>query len=128
MKKKIALGYFFNFFNISVPSQAPTAFTVIATNSTTIKASWQISPADSRRDIIKGFKMFYKKEGIVGLGTEITINGSEVRSYYATGLNENTEYEFQVAAFTSAGNGPRSSVNVVRTVEDGKNTSHAFFC
>ena len=38
-----------------------------------------------------------------------------------TGLDKYTEYEFQVLAFTSKGDGPKSSVGVVRTKEDGKN-------
>ena len=38
-----------------------------------------------------------------------------------TGLDKYTEYEFQVLAFTSKGDGPKSSVVVVRTKEDGKN-------
>ena len=36
-------------------------------------------------------------------------------------LDKYTEYEFQVLAFTSKGDGPKSSVVVVRTKEDGKN-------
>ena len=37
-----------------------------------------------------------------------------------TGLNKYTEYEFQVSAFTSVGDGPNSSVEVERTMPDGK--------
>ena len=36
-----------------------------------------------------------------------------------TKLKKNTEYEFQVLAFTSVGDGPKSSVVVERTSEDG---------
>ena len=35
-------------------------------------------------------------------------------------LDKYTEYEFQVLAFSSKGDGPRSSVVVERTKEDGK--------
>ena len=37
-----------------------------------------------------------------------------------TRLKKNTEYEFQVLAFTSVGDGPKSSVVVERTNEDGE--------
>ena len=37
------------------------------------------------------------------------------------GLSIYTEYEFQVLAFTSKGDGPKSSVVVERTKEDGTN-------
>ena len=38
----------------------------------------------------------------------------------ATGLAKYTEYEFQLLAFTSVGDGPKSSVEVARTREEGK--------
>ena len=37
-----------------------------------------------------------------------------------TGLDKYTEYEFKVLAFTSVGDGPKSSVEVQRTMQDGK--------
>ena len=89
-------------------------------NSTAVKASWQLSPADSKRQIIKGFKLLYKRKGFGGLPTKLTINGSETRTYYATGLDENTEYEFQLLAFSLAGDGPKSSVKVLRLMDNGK--------
>ena len=118
--------------NISVPSQAPIVFTVISINSTTIKASWQLSPGESERGIIKGFKLFYKTKDVVGLQTMLTINGSEIRTYYATGLDMNTEYEFQLLAFSLAGDGPKSSVKAMKTMDTGKDSYSVsyflFFC
>ena len=112
--------------NILVPSQAPIMFTVIGTNSTTIKASWQISAGDSERGIIKGFKLLYKKKDVVGLPTTLTINGSEICTYYATGFDKNTEYEFQLLAFSHAGDGPKSAVKVTRTMDNGKDSDSNF--
>ena len=109
-----------------VPSQAPVMFTVIGTNSTIIKASWQISAGDSERGIIKGFKLLYKEKDVVGLPTTLTINGSEIRTYYATGLDMNTEYEFQLLAFSRAGDGPKSTVKVTRTTDNGKDSDSNF--
>ena len=37
------------------------------------------------------------------------------------GLAKYTEYEFQVLAFTSTGDGPKSLFEVGRTLEDGNN-------
>ena len=95
-------------------------FTVIPTNSTTVKASWQLSPEDFERGIVRGFKLFYKRKDVVGLPTEITVNGSEIRTYYVIGLDKNKEYEFQLLAFSLAGDGPKSSVKVMRTMNNGK--------
>ena len=47
------------------------------------------------------------------------INYRASRTRDVTGLDKYTEYEFQVLAFTSVGDGPNSSVEVVRTKEDG---------
>ncbi|XP_078378064.1 uncharacterized protein LOC144661241 [Oculina patagonica] len=102
----------------AVPSQAPSNFTVVAWNTTSMKASWQLPPANSRRGIITGFKLFYKKKDAIGMSTTLTINGGAISSKYVTELEMYTEYEFQVLAFTSAGDGPKSSVKVERTMGD----------
>ena len=49
---------------------------------------------------------------IVNSGTKLATN--------VTGLNIFTEYAFQVLAFTSIGDGPKSSVKFEKTSEDGK--------
>ena len=64
--------------------------------------------------------MYYKKKGSLGLAAMITINNETIRVEDVFGLEKYTEYEFQVLAFTSAGDGPKSSVLVERTNEDGK--------
>ena len=51
--------------------------------------------------------------------TTLTISGESTLSKNVTGLDKYTEYEFQVLAFTSDGDGPKSSVEVERTMEDG---------
>ena len=64
--------------------------------------------------------MYYKKKGSLGLASMVTINNETIRVEDVFGLEKYTEYEFQVLAFTSAGDGPKSSVLVERTNEDGK--------
>ena len=91
-----------------------------ASSSTSITASWQLPPADSRNGIIIGFKLFYKKKGSIELPTTLTISNGTRRSKIVGGLDKYTEYEFQVLAFTSVGDGAKSSVKVERTNEDGK--------
>ena len=48
-------------------------------------------------------------------------SGSTLKNVF-TGLDEYTEYEFQVLAYTSVGDGPKSSVKYETTMEDGKKT------
>lgn len=64
--------------------------------------------------------MYYKKKGSLGLAAMVTISNETIRVEDVFGLEKYTEYEFQVLAFTSAGDGPKSSVLVERTNEDGK--------
>ncbi|PFX13685.1 Receptor-type tyrosine-protein phosphatase F [Stylophora pistillata] len=100
------------------PSRPPSNFYVTATSSTTVTASWQLPSVDSRNGIIKGFKVFYKRKDSSGSGIILTINGGSTFKKNVTGLNKYTEYEFQVLAFTSVGDGPYSSMVVERTNED----------
>ena len=50
----------------------------------------------------------------------LPINSGATLTKDATGLAKYTEYEFQVLAFTSVGDGPKSSVEIKRTMQDGK--------
>ena len=105
---------------ISVPFQPPDNFTVTAVSFTSITASWQLPPAGSNNGIIiTGFKLFYKKKG--SAGSEI-IELFNVTTFTKTviGLLKGTQYEFQVLAFTTAGDGPKSSILTERTNEDGE--------
>ena len=71
--------------------------------------------------------MFYKKRGSAGLATTLTMNNGTALSRDVGGLDIYTEYEFEVLAFTSVGDGPRSSpVVVVRTMKRGKNYKKMF--
>ena len=64
--------------------------------------------------------MFYKKNDSAGPATMVPINSGAILTKEVTGLDKYTEYEFQVLAFTSVGDGPNSSVEVERTRQDGK--------
>jgi len=94
---------------------------VAANTSTSITASWQLPPENTRHGNITGFKLLYKKKYSAGSPLKLTINGGENRIKEVNGLAKFSEYEFQVLAFTSAGDGPKSSIVVERTKEDGKN-------
>ena len=107
-------------FSIEVPSKAPSSFSVTAQTSTTITASWQLLP-DGRNGIIKGFRLFYKKKGSPGSQTvQVPFNSGSIWTKVVSGLDKYTEYDFQVLAYTSVGNGPNSSITSMRTLEDGK--------
>jgi len=90
-------------------------------SSTSVRASWQLPPVGSRHGPITGFKLFYqRKNSAADYPTVLTIQSNPILNMDITGLCKYSVYEFQVLAFSSAGNGPKSSVQEVRTNEDGK--------
>ena len=91
-----------------------------AGDSTSVRASWQMPPEDSRNGIITGFKLFYKEKGSGESQTVLTISSGSNLTTDVSGLDKYTEYNFQVLAFTSVGDGPKSDEKTVRTLEDGK--------
>ena len=91
-----------------------------SSNSTSITASWELPAENARHGIITGFKLFYKKEGSAGKPITLTITNGASRYKALTGLAKYTKYEFQLLAFTSVGDGPKSSIRVAKTNEDGK--------
>ena len=50
----------------------------------------------------------------------VPVNSGGILTKDITGLDRYTEYEFQVLAFTSVGDGPKSPAKVNRTLQDGK--------
>ena len=111
---------FITYYSIVVPSSSPISFSLTASSSTSIRASWQLPPADSQNGIITGFKLFYKKKDSEGSATLVAINSGGTLTKNVTGLDKYTEYEFEVLASTSVGDGPKSSTKVKRTLQDGK--------
>ena len=105
--------------SIVAPSAAPSGFTVVAKTSTSITASWQLPPKDDKNGIISGFKLFYKKKGSSGSPTQLTINSGSTLTKVVTGLDEYTEYKFQVLAYTSIGDGPKSNPKYAKTNQAG---------
>ena len=98
-----------------MPSQAPVNFTVASQTSTSILASWQLPPTDSRNGIIIGFKLFHKRKGSTESGNTELVQGGTTFRKTITGLHKYTEYEVQVLAFTAVGDGPKTHIKTVRT-------------
>ena len=91
-----------------------------AKTSTSITASWQLPPEDDRNGNIAGFKLFYKKNDSSGSAKELTINSGSTQTKVVPGLEEYTEYEFQVLAYTSIGDGPKSNAQYAKTNQAGE--------
>ena len=79
--------------------------------------SWDQPPVESRNGIVKGFTLFFKQKGSNDAPNTLQVEKTLIT---VTRLSASTEYEFQVLAFTSIGDGAKSSVVVAKTKEDGK--------
>ena len=64
--------------------------------------------------------MFYRQKGSVGNLVMESVAGEAALTKDFTSLNKYTKYEFQVLAVGSRGEGPKSSVKLEQTLEDGK--------
>ena len=91
-----------------------------AISSTSIKASWASLPEYARHGTITGYKLFYRQKGSVDNLVMESVAGAATLTKDFTNLNKFTKYEFQVLAIGSHGEGPKSSVKVEQTLEDGK--------
>jgi len=79
-----------------------------------------LPPRDDWNGIIRGFKLLYKKKGSSGQQTVIILGGESIQTKVVIALEKYTEYDFQVLAYTSVGDGTKSPAKSVRTLEDGK--------
>lgn len=85
-----------------------------------VKVLWQLFFEDFECGIVKGFKLFYNKKGVVGLIIEIIVNGLEIYIYYVIGFDKNKEYEFQLLVFFLVGDGLKSFLKVMGIMDNGK--------
>ena len=116
-----------SFFFIPVPVEAPI-LVLTAQSSTSVAAYWKLSERYYNERKLISFKLLYQKEGSnvpqiqsIKDAKNVRIeNGLLVFSSEVTWLEKFTEYEFEVCAFSLAGDGPKSSLQIARTLEDGK--------
>ena len=91
-----------------------------AISSTSIRASWMSLPEYTRHGTITGYKLFYRQKDSVNNLVMEPVDGAATLTKDFANLTKYTRYEFQVLAVGSRGKGPKSSVMVGQTLEDGK--------
>ena len=105
----------------TVPASPPQNVTAMVESSTAIRVSWEEVPAIDRNGEITEYEVQYEPlETFGGQISTSTVNTSML-SINLTGLQEFTDYNISVRAYTSAGPGPYSIGVVERTDTDGKN-------
>ena len=98
------------------PTGAPRKFRVAAINRTAIEVRWRLPHFDSRGGIILGYRLFFQPAE--GGGEEIMINimNNASDTYIISNLEPDTVYRISILAYTSVGDGPRSSTLTTATL------------
>ena len=103
-------------FFTTVPDGSPNNVKVTVLSSTEIEVSWiEVDPVD-QNGIIVQYEVTYSSGS--ELNKSIFIDGSLLMTN-VSGLEEDTEYDISVKAYTSVGPGPSSVSIIERTAENG---------
>ncbi|MBN3274566.1 SDK2 protein, partial [Polyodon spathula] len=104
-----------------VPTVAPGNVHAEAVNSTTIRFSWTAPSPQFINGINQGYKLLAWEPGQEEEVTVVTVRPNfqdSIHVGYIKGLKKFTEYSTSVLCFTTPGDGPRSTAQIVRTHED----------
>ncbi|MGH0186918.1 UNVERIFIED_CONTAM: hypothetical protein FKN15_023041 [Acipenser sinensis] len=104
-----------------VPTVAPGNVHAEAVNSTTIRFSWTAPNPQFINGINQGYKLLAWEPGQEEEVTMVTVRPNfqdSIHVGYIKGLKKFTEYSTSVLCFTTPGDGPRSTAQVLRTHED----------
>ncbi|UYV77069.1 SDK2 [Cordylochernes scorpioides] len=98
----------------AVPNGEPQQIRAEAMGPTEIRVSWQPPPVSQQNGDVMGYKVFYWGNG----SEEMEALPASTTSFLLSDLIPWTTYSMQVLAFNAAGDGPRSSISTVTTLED----------
>ena len=102
--------------SLTVPSNSPKDLMVFILSSTVFQVSWsEIEPID-QNGVISQYEVMYISGA--DLNQRVFSNGSSF-TLNISGLEEDTEYNISLRAYTSVGPGPFSGTVVITTEEDG---------
>ena len=100
-----------------------TAFS-LGTNA--VQIEWKPVPAEYTNGEVTGYKVHYGDVNAISRSNRIVPSSTENRLKISD-LKSNTNYSFQILAFTEKGDGP-SSVNYFARTGPGTIPFHMFFC
>ena len=112
-----AMKFYRSYCFVSAPSDYPQNLSSVTLSSTEIAVNWNEVPAIGQNGIIITYEVQY--EPLMILSGALTINSSNT-STLLRDLQEYTEYNITVRAYTSVGPGPLNPGVTDRTFEDGK--------
>ncbi len=101
---------------LPAPTAPPTAFHVLALNSTALEFQWGFPLVKYRNGLIKGYKLFLRPADDEEI--EVIVDSNITTEYIFVGLTPSTGYTCSVLAFTND-DGPRSVYLTVITPREG---------
>ncbi|KAL9976277.1 hypothetical protein ACROYT_G013560 [Oculina patagonica] len=100
-----------------VPDRPPKDITVVSIGTDTVQVDWSpVSPEYTNGEVL-GYKVLFSDVNDTSRANSSLVSPKETHSWIK-GLKANTNYSFQVLAFTAKGNGPKSMSYFVRTFSD----------
>lgn len=108
----------------AVPTGEPQNFEAVAVSSTEVRLKWKAPNLSEQNGELLGYKIFFlvtdspqPLEDGQKFEEEIEVVPASYNSHSLVFLDKFTEYRIQILAFNPAGDGPRSTVVTVRTLQ-----------
>ena len=98
----------------SVPDHPPKDITVFRQGTDTVQVDWSPVPREYTNGEVLGYKVLYSDVEDASRVNSSLVPPKETHSKIK-GLKTNTNYSFQVLAFTAKGNGVKSAAYFART-------------
>ena len=94
----------------TAPSAGPASLSPVTVTFNSITVQWEEVNCLHHNGEITGYRIMARASG--GEDRAVNVNDGNARTATVPGLNSNTLYTISVAAVTSAGTGPATSINV----------------
>ncbi len=101
----------------AVPSSSPNNVQTMTLSSSEIRVMWEEVDLIDQNGIITRYEVTYNRE--VNVGNQSNFTDGNTLNTTITGLDEFTEYNISVRAYTIVGPGPYSRAGREETNEDG---------
>ncbi len=101
-----------------MPSSSPNDVNTISVSSTEIRVTWEEVAAIDQNGNITMYEVMYNGE--FDLMNQSNFTDGNIQNFTITGLDEFSDYNISVRAYTSVGPGPYSRAEMEMTEEDGE--------
>ncbi|KAJ7365082.1 hypothetical protein OS493_007728 [Desmophyllum pertusum] len=103
--------------SILIPDRPPKDITAFSLGTNAVQVGWSPVPPGYTNGEVLGYRVLYNDVNDTSRANSTLVSPKETHSKI-NGLNANTNYSFQVLAFTAKGNGAKSEAYFARTLPD----------